>query len=145
VAETVLNLIWIALGLAIVAVAPRYTMLGASGPGGGFIPFAAGLVVAGCGLALFLRSARQPPSIWPVRGVWMRMGMIVGGLAAITLIMPHLGFILTVMPIMIVLMQAVERQSWWTALLTSTIATFGVYFLFTRLLATALPRGPLGF
>jgi putative tricarboxylic transport membrane protein len=145
VAETVLNLIWIALGLAIAALAPRYTILGPAGPGGGFLPLVTGLMIAGCGLALLLRAAPQPQGIWPAFSVWLRMGLIVGGLAAITLLMPYLGFILTVMPIMVVLIQAVDRRSWWTAVLTSAIATLSIYVLFTRLLAIALPRGPLGF
>ena len=75
----------------------------------------------------------------------MRIAAIVGGLAAITLLMPRLGFVLTVIPIVAVLIQVVERKSWWSALLTSAIATLAIYFLFTRLLASALPRGPLSF
>ena len=59
--------------------------------------------------------------------------------------MPRLGFVLTVIPIVAVLIQVVERKSWWSALLTSVIATLAIYFLFTRLLASALPRGPLSF
>ena len=55
------------------------------------------------------------------------MGLVVGGLAAITLLMPRLGFVLTVLPIMAVLMQAVDRKSWWSALLVSSVATLGVY------------------
>lgn len=144
-AETVLNLIWIALGVAIAAIAPRYTIMAAAGPGGGFVPLVTGVVVASCGLILLLRPTPQPQGIWPASGGWMRMGLVVGGLAAITLLMPRLGFILTVLPIMVVLMQAVDRKSWWSALLASAIATLGVYLLFTRLLATTLPRGPLGF
>ncbi len=144
-AETVLNLIWIVLGVAIAAMAPRYTIMGAAGPGGGFVPLVTGAVVAGCGLILLLRSTPQPQGLWPASRAWLRMGLVVGGLAAITLLMPRLGFILTVLPIMAVLMQAVDRKSWWSALLVSSVATLGVYLLFTRLLATALPRGPLGF
>jgi hypothetical protein len=50
-----------------------------------------------------------------------------------------------VIPVMIVLMQAVERQSWVTVLIVSVVSTIAVYFLFTRLLGTTLPRGLLGF
>ena len=57
--------------------------------------------------------------------------------------MPHLGFVLTVIPVMMVLMQAIERQSWGEVLAISVISTLTVYFLFTRLLGTALPRGLL--
>jgi hypothetical protein len=73
------------------------------------------------------------------------MGAIVVGLGAIAIVMPYLGFILTVIPVMIVLMQAVERQSWVTVLIVSVVSTIAVYFLFTRLLGTTLPRGLLGF
>ena len=113
-AETVLNLIWIVLGVAIAAMAPRYTIMGAAGPGGGFVPLVTCAVVAGCGLILLLRSTPQPQGLWPASRAWLRMGLVVGGLAAITLLMPRLGFILTVLPIMAVLMQAVDRKSWWS-------------------------------
>lgn len=144
-AERALNIIWIVVGIAIAAVAPRYTIMTAMGPGGGLVPMVAGLVVACCGLLLLLRPTAPSPVDWPSRSAWMRMAAIAGGLATITLLMPRLGFILTVFPIVILLIQAVERKSWWSALLTSAIATIGVYFLFTRLLASTLPRGPLGF
>ena len=144
-AERVLNVVWIVLGLAIVAVAPRYTIMTANGPGGGLVPMLAGLVVACCGFLLLLRPSESAPVEWPSRNGWLRIAAILAGLAAITLLMPRLGFVLTVIPIVAVLIQVVERKSWWSALLTSVIATLAIYVLFTRLLASALPRGPLSF
>jgi hypothetical protein len=142
-AEKALNLFWIVLGLAVAGMSPRYVLFDAAGPGGGFLPFLAGLIVAACGLALLLSSVADRGERWPDASVWLRMGTVVAALAAITLLMPHLGFILTVIPVMVVLMQAIERQSWLQVLATSVISTLAVYFLFTRLLGTALPRGLL--
>ena len=144
-AERVLNVVWIVLGLAIVAVAPRYTIMTADGPGGGLVPMLAGLVVACCGFLLLLRPSESRRSSGHRETDGCGLRLIVGGLAAITLLMPRLGFVLTVIPIVAVLIQVVDRKSWWSALLTSVIATLAIYFLFTRLLASALPRGPLGF
>ena len=108
-----------------------------------FCRFSPGLILAACGLVLLLNSVADRGEHWPGASVWLRMGTVVAGLAAITLLMPHLGFILTVIPVMVVLMQAIERQSWLEVLATSVISTLAVYFLFTRLLGTALPRGLL--
>ena len=143
--EKALNLLWILLGLAIASLSSRYTLIDTAGPGGGFLPLATGLIIAVCGLFLMFSSADTEPEDWPAASVWLRMATIVAGLAAIAIVMPYLGFILTVVPVMIVLMQAVERQSWITVLSVSIVSTFAVYFLFTRLLGTALPRGLLGF
>jgi hypothetical protein len=142
--EKALNLFWIVLGIAIASLAPRYSLLDAAGPGGGFLPLVTGLIIALCGLSLLFSSGDASPD-WPAASVWARMGAIVVGLGAIAIVMPYLGFILTVIPVMIVLMQAVERQSWVTVLIVSVVSTIGVYFLFTRLLGTSLPRGLLGF
>jgi putative tricarboxylic transport membrane protein len=142
--ERALNLLWIVLGIAIASLAPRYALLDAAGPGGGFLPFVTGLIIAGCGLTLLLSTTDGAPH-WPAAGVWARMAAIAAGLATIAIVMPYLGFILTVVPVMVVLMQAVERQSWITVLITSVVSTIAVYFLFTRLLGTTLPRGLLGF
>jgi putative tricarboxylic transport membrane protein len=145
VAERVLNVVWIVLGLAIVAVAPRYTIMTAQGPAGGLVPLLAGLMIACCGLLLLLCPGERLQVEWPSRTGWMRIAAIVGGLVAITLLMPRLGFVLTVFPIVAVLIQVVERKNWWSALLISAIATLAIYFLFTRLLASTLPRGLLDF
>jgi hypothetical protein len=51
------------------------------------------------------------------------MGTVVIGLAAITLLMPRVGFVLTVVPVMVGLMQAIERQSWLGVLATSVVST----------------------
>lgn len=142
--EKALNLLWIVLGIAIASLAPRYSLLDASGPGGGFLPFVTGLIIAGCGLTLLFSSTDGAPS-WPAASVWARMAAIAAGLATIAIAMPYLGFILTVVPVMVVLMQAVERQAWRTVLIVSVVSTVAVYFLFTRLLGTTLPRGLLGF
>ncbi|MFM9847828.1 MAG: tripartite tricarboxylate transporter TctB family protein [Hyphomicrobiaceae bacterium] len=143
--EKALNLLWIVLGLAIASLSSRYTLIDTAGPGGGFLPLATGLIIAVCGLFLMFSSVDAESENWPAVSVWLRMAAIVAGLAAIAIVMPYLGFILTVVPVMILLMQAVERQSWMTVLLVSIVSTFAVYFLFTRLLGTALPRGLLGF
>jgi hypothetical protein len=143
--EKALNLIWIVLGIAIASLSPRYSLLDAAGPGGGFLPLVTGVIIALCGLLLMFSSANAMPADWPAASVWARMAAIVAGLAAIAIVMPSLGFILTVVPVMIVLMQSVERQSWITVLVVSVVSTIAVYLLFTRLLGTSLPRGLLGF
>jgi len=145
VAEKTLNLFWIAFGLGVAALSPRFTLIDVSGPGGGFLPLITGLIIALCGLLLLTSSAEDTGDRWPRASVWGRMGLIVAGLALIAILMPTVGFILTVIPVMMVLMQAVERQSWLTVLVVSVIATLIVYYLFTHLLGTALPRGLLGF
>lgn len=143
--EKTLNLLWVIVGIAIASLAPRYTLLDASGPGGGFLPLVTGLIIALCGLSLLFSSGGAASPDWPAASVWARMGAIVVGLAAIAIIMPYLGFILTVIPVMVVLMHAVERQSWITVLIISVVSTVLVYLLFTRVLGTSLPRGLLGF
>jgi putative tricarboxylic transport membrane protein len=133
------------LGIAIASLSPRYSLVDAAGPGGGFLPLVTGVIIAACGLSLLFSSGDAASPDWPAPSVWVRMAAIVVGLAAIAIVMPRLGFILTVVPVMVVLMQAVERQSWMTVLIVSVVSTIAVYLLFTRLLGTSLPRGLLGF
>jgi hypothetical protein len=143
--EKALNLLWVVLGIAIASLSPRYSLLDAAGPGGGFLPLVTGVIIAACGLSLLFSSSGAASPNWPAASVWARMGAIVAGLAAIAIVMPYLGFILTVVPVMVVLMHAVERQSWITVVIVSVVSTVAVYFLFTRVLGTSLPRGLLGF
>jgi putative tricarboxylic transport membrane protein len=146
--EQALNTFWFVLGCGVCVHARQLGVWGPSGPDSGFFPLLAGMVIVGTGIALGVRTAgRAPvaPHFWPSKAAGWRVCMVIGGLAAVTLLIPHLGFLLSGAIVTAFLLRALEKNSWWIVLAISFGSSIAVYWLFVRLLGMALPRGPLGF
>lgn len=143
--ERGLNLLWIALGLATIAGAIGIGVWEPSGPGGGFLPLVAGLVITLTGATLAFAST--PGTVeWPRGWIAMRIAVVLLGLVAIGFAMPHVGFVAAAIPVMIALMLVIERQSFAVVLAVSVLSSVSIYLLFTRLLGTKLPASHvLGF
>lgn len=145
--ERTLNAVWIALGLATCAAALQLGLAGPSGPDSGLFPFIGGALLALAGAALLARGrADAARSVeWP-RGAGLRRVLtVLAGLAAMTALIPLIGFVVAAFVTMVVLLRAIERAGWVQVLALAAAATLAVHTLFVRLLAVLLPRGPWGF
>jgi putative tricarboxylic transport membrane protein len=146
--EQALNAFWFVLGCGVCVHARQLGVWGPSGPDSGFFPLLAGAAIVATGIALLARTARRAPvapHFWPSRAAGWRVSMVVAGLAAVIVLIPLLGFLLSGAIVTAFLLRALERNAWWIVLAISLGSTAAVYWLFVRLLGTALPRGPLGF
>jgi hypothetical protein len=79
-AEKTLNLLWIVLGLAVAGWSPRYVLFDVAGPGGGFLPFLAGIILSTCGCVLLGNASADSSAYWPRGSVLLRMGTVLVGL-----------------------------------------------------------------
>lgn len=70
--------------------------------------------------------------------------VVAGGVVAYMLLAEHLGFIITMMLILLVI-QKVLGGSWLSSILISAGLTFGLYLMFEKLLLVQLPDGLMGF
>jgi putative tricarboxylic transport membrane protein len=143
--ETMMNLVWVAAGLGIAGAAIPTGIWTGGGPGSGFLGFAAGLAIAAAG-ALLLASGEQADRIFrPDAAAARRILAVIGGLCAMALLIPLLGFILAAILTLVVLLRLIERQGWAAILTFSIASTLIVWWVFDWLLGSTLPRGPLGF
>ena len=149
--EQVYNVIWVLLGIGICVESIRLKIWDfPSGPGGGFIPFLAGLIIAGMGFSLLIqefskgRKRKSPEPFWQDPRAIRRIGYILGGLSAMAIFMPILGFLLTSILITIFMLQVIEPQKWLAVIAISLASCFLVYWLFFSLLQVSLPKGLLG-
>jgi len=149
--EQIYNVVWILLGIGILTESIRLKLWDASsGPGSGFIPFLAGLSIGAIGLLLFLwevgkgseKKAREP--FWQDPIATKRIFYIIGGLCAMALLIPTLGFLLTSILMTTFMLRVVNPQKWAAVILTSLASCFAVYYLFSYLLQVSLPTGFLG-
>lgn len=143
--ETVMNLVWVVAGIGIIATSIQTGVWGPGGPGSGFLGLIAGVAIAGGGAVLMITREQAGREFRFDAGAARRILAVIGGLAVMALVIPWLGFILTAVLTLIVLLRLLEKQSWVAIVFFSIFSTLAVYAVFDRLLGSTLPTGPLGF
>jgi putative tricarboxylic transport membrane protein len=120
-----------------------------TGPGPGFFSFWLGVLLIALAL-VDLNGLRKrpreplPANFLPDRAGLRRILFIAGSLVAAILLMPPLGFTVTILFFSIFLLRTMGRQAWWATVVIALVGSFGTYHLF-RLLQVSLPTGPWGF
>lgn len=64
---------------------------------------------------------------------------VVGGLIALAIAMPFIGFQISMAVFLFVELLVLGRQRWWIAAAVAVVGSFGVFVLFDRVLAVQLP------
>jgi putative tricarboxylic transport membrane protein len=140
----------VAFGAFIVYESLQHNYYGSDfGPGPGFFSFWLGILLillSAAQIALIWRRPREPlpDGFIPNREGVKRMLSIIGALVISLLLLDTLGFSLTMLGFCVFLLRRLGRQPWWLTLPLSSIASFGMTYLF-GLLQVFLPRGFLGF
>src|SRR5262245_32825053 len=111
--ERSLNAFWILLGAAAAAYAWTLGVVGPAGPESGLVPLIAAVIVMGAGIVLFVGPAdRAVMAEFPRGAALGRVLGVVAGLAVMALGMPYLGFAVTGVITMVILLRTVEQSSW---------------------------------
>jgi hypothetical protein len=114
-------------------------------PGAGMMPTLLVVLMMALGLVLLARARASPPLArvdWTDLPHAARVAALAAAAAGLFL---TLGFVLTASLLLLILIVVAERRPLLPALAFSLLATGVVYALFSILLRTPLPRGPLGF
>lgn len=144
----IVSLILMVIGIAIMGGALRYKFGSFENPGAGFLPFFSGLFITAFSAATFLQTIKRR---WrPLRELWEETRWQRAMIVTICLIfysafLTDLGFLLSTILLMGVLLRVVERKSWRVTILATLFTTVGFYLVFQIWLETQLPRGLLGF
>jgi len=118
------------------------------GPGPGFFSFWLGVLVIVLSVVEIARTLRRlgepvPAGFFPDwRGV-RRILSLTGAMVAVLLLMPTLGYSLSILLFCIFLFRALATQPWWLTVLLSLATSFGTFHVF-RSLQVFLPVGLLG-
>ena len=143
-AELWAGLFWLGLG-AFVTWAGRDLGTGTlAAPGSGFLVFWAGLLMCGFALAIVAGTARHGGralgSLW-AGARWGKVLLVIASLAAYAALLDTLGFLLATVPLMLVLLRAVDPVRWRIALPLALLSTLGIWWVLKRLLLIQLPAG----
>jgi putative tricarboxylic transport membrane protein len=140
-------LLW--LGLAVFVTFAGWDLgVGTRGaPGSGFLVFWGGLLMSGLALAIVVSAIRHggptPRSLWAGTR-WPKVMVVLASLAAYAGLLDLLGFLLATVPLLLVLLRAVDPVPWRAAAPIALGATVGIWWVLKRALLIQLPSGALG-
>jgi putative tricarboxylic transport membrane protein len=140
------GLVWLAFGLFIASLGYELGLGESREPGSGFAIFWLGLMAAGFALSIIFGAiadgSEDLASLW--RGTrWGRVLLIVLLLLIFGFLFEKIGFQLCSLALLLVLMRFVDPVPWPIALIVSIGATFGVWYVLSKLLLIQLPNGLL--
>jgi putative tricarboxylic transport membrane protein len=72
---------------------------------------------------------------------WPKVLVVLASLAAYAALLDTLGFLLATVPLLLVLLRAVDPVSWRTAVPIALVATIGTWWVLKRALLIQLPSG----
>jgi putative tricarboxylic transport membrane protein len=137
--------VFVAAGGLVLAVSGDLPFGTLGSPGAGMLPVSLAVVMTAFGLVLLAQAGRSPPLADLSWGDLPHAVLVAGLAAAAAVLFVPLGFALTGALLLFTLIFLIERRPLLPALAFSIAATGTVYTLFSILLRTPLPRGPLGF
>ena len=148
-AYQIVSVLFLSLGLFVLyeSLQLRYfTMLG---PGPGFFGVWLGGLMAVLAVVFFVQNTLPqwrrderldfpPPPL-----AQFRIAVTVGLLALTVVLLPAVGFRITILGLALMLLTVVGRRHWFIAIVMSLAVSFGTFYVFD-LLGIFLPRGPRG-
>ncbi|MGH8682067.1 MAG: tripartite tricarboxylate transporter TctB family protein [Burkholderiales bacterium] len=114
-------------------------------PGPGYLPFALGVALAGCGALVAAAGGGSPAFRWRRFSDGLKGLAILAGLGFAALALERLGYRITIAVLLLYYLGAVERRPWIVTLVLTLVASAGTYYVFARLLRVPLPIGVFGF
>lgn len=138
------------LALFVGYLSTKLTYFTSLGPGPGFFPFWLSVILAALAVVMFMTAVRSPSEPLPEDFFSSTSGYLKSATAVLALIatatfIDRFGFIVTMVAFYAVLLFVFGRRHIVEIAALVFIGSFGVYYLFTKLLGAPLPRGVYGF
>ena len=113
-------------------------------PGPGALPVLLALILLACSVAVFL-GGPVGECLADVRWTeWRHAVAILGTCSFMALALERLGYRLTILIALLVLVSIVERKGWLAGVVFATSFSLGTHYLFNTVLRVHLPKGPFG-
>jgi len=137
------SLFWFLVGLYIAIKAYTFGIGSLSTPGPGFIFFLTGTFITILSIIVFIGERGEKKLIsW--EGIrWGKMLSVLISLLIYTYLFEKIGYMLSILFLMLFLFKGIEPQKWRTAITGATLTCVVVYFVFVFWLKCQFPRGIL--
>jgi putative tricarboxylic transport membrane protein len=143
-AELVGGLAWLLIGLFTVWAGLDLRVGTLDAPGSGFLLFWVGVLMCAFSLSIMFGAVRRGgatiASLWAGTR-WIKVAILIACLAAYAALFERLGFLVATLPLMLVLLRAVDPVRWVVAVPVAVISTVGSWWVLKRLLLIQLPSG----
>jgi putative tricarboxylic transport membrane protein len=109
-------------------------------------PFLLGLILALLSVKLFLETLRYGTSYAPKRNVQYKTFLILLVSSILyALLLESVGYVITTFVFLVIGFQTIEKGDIWKSILIAACFSFGVYFLYVKVLQGTLPSWPIWF
>lgn len=142
------GLVLLAIAVALIYGASSMQYYSSLGPGPGFFPLWLSVALAGLSIIMIVQASfgaadSMPADYWPDRAGVLRVVGLVLALAGAVAGLERLGFAITIFLMNVFALRLLGQKSLLATLIISTVASFGVYYFFTKWLSVPLPAGLL--
>lgn len=138
-------IVFAGLGVFLAVQGIRFKLAGAFGPGPGFMPFVTGVLLALVSIAWHVRVSMTPdrpiPEDWlPEPGGLRRVALVLVATLVLAAVLVDIGFKLSMLAFLLVTFFVFGRDHVALKIVIAFAASFGIYYLFTRVLSVPLPE-----
>lgn len=138
------GVVWFAISLFVIDQGNRLGHGSINSPGMGFLMFWLGLAMAGMSLAVAVQAIKsEGPSVYALwAGTrWVKTLIVIVTFFVYAIAFTRLGFLLSTIPLMIVLLRAIDPVRWTIALPLAFGAPILIWWVLERFLQIQLPTG----
>jgi putative tricarboxylic transport membrane protein len=148
--DKIASLIWFFFGLFIAIKASNIGIGSLPDPGPGFIFFLGGIFISCLSLIVFIlaygRKIQVDKKSISWEGIrWRKIIALNISLVIFVYLFEKIGYILTILFLMLYLFKGIEPQKWHIAIISAILTTLFVYLIFVSWLQCQLPKGFLPF
>ncbi len=138
------GLIGLALGVFVIWSGIKLKIGSINDPGSGFVLFYTGLLMCVFAASIIVAAVTEGGPTFGSRwegARWSKPLLIIGCLTAFSFALDSLGFLLSAIPLMVLLLRVIDPVRWSLTIPLAILAPLGVWWVLKRLLLIQLPSG----
>ena len=138
------GLIGLALGLFVIRSGLKLKLGSINDPGSGYVLFYTGILMCLFSISITIAAVTEGGPTFGSRwegARWNRPVVIIASLIAYAIALDQLGFLISTIPLMLVLLRAIDPVRWTLAVPLAVLAPVGVWWVLKHALLIQLPSG----
>jgi putative tricarboxylic transport membrane protein len=138
------GLIGLALGIFVIRSGVKLKLGTINDPGSGYVLFYTGMLMCVFAITIIAAAIKEGGATFASRwegARWTKPLLVIACLVAFSFALNQIGFLLSAIPLMLLLLRVVDPVRWTLAIPIAVLAPLGVWWVLQRLLLIQLPSG----
>ena len=138
------GLLGLALGLFVIRSGLKLKLGSINDPGSGYVLFYTGILMCLFAISITIAAVTEGGPTFGSRwegARWTKPVVIIGSLIAYAIALDQLGFLISTIPLMLILLRAIDPVRWTLAVPLALLAPLGVWWVLKHALLIQLPAG----